>query len=183
MGLRGREKRSETKQRGLCDGPRQAMRSMLARAENCCHCDDLQTDRGEDGRIFLHEHAIQFGDVVGQLVERHQIRTFLLLDVFVSQGPAVGAAFAHPAVMLADGKRAIVGSINLAPGSFDPRRELAIEVGDDDCTERLHKVAQHDWENSRPLDLSDEGLLADLEKRYADSAEKLALGEHHFKHK
>lgn len=89
----------------------------------------------------------------------------------------------HAKMILADGIRGIVGSINLAPGSFDTRRELAIEVRDDDCTERLHKVAQHDWENSRPLDLSDEGLLADLEKRYADSAEKLALGEHHFKHK
>jgi hypothetical protein len=26
----------------------------------------------------------------------------------------------------------------------------------------LDKVAQHDWENSHPLDLSDEGLLEDL---------------------
>jgi hypothetical protein len=56
-------------------------------------------------------------------------------------------------------------------------------VRDDDVTERLHEVAQHDWENSRPLDLTDEGLIADLEERYADSAEKLALGEHHDKHK
>ncbi len=54
---------------------------------------------------------------------------------------------------------------------------------DDDVTESLHKVAQHDWENSRPLDLTDQGLLADLEEHYADSAEKLALAEHHQKHK
>lgn len=86
----------------------------------------------------------------------------------------------HAKMILADGVRGIVGSINLAPGSFDSRRELAIEVRDEDVTERLHKVAQHDWENSRPLDLSDKGLLADLEDRYADSAEKLALqGRHH----
>lgn len=89
----------------------------------------------------------------------------------------------HAKMILADGIRGIVGSINLAPGSFDTRRELAIEVRDDDVTERLHGVAQHDWENSRPLDLSDAGLIADLEGRYADSAEKLALGEHHDKHK
>ena len=37
----------------------------------------------------------------------------------------------HAKMLLADGKRAIVGSINLAPGSFDSRRELAIEVDDD----------------------------------------------------
>jgi hypothetical protein len=34
---------------------------------------------------------------------------------------------------------------------------------------------KHDWENSHPLDLSDEGLFADLEDRAEGSAEKLAL--------
>ena len=81
----------------------------------------------------------------------------------------------HAKMLLADGDRGIVGSINLAPGSFDSRRELAIEMRDDDVTTRLHKVAQHDWENSLPLDLSDEGLLADLGDRYADGAAKLGL--------
>jgi cardiolipin synthase A/B len=81
----------------------------------------------------------------------------------------------HAKMILADGVRAVVGSINLTPGSFDSRRELAIEVRGTDVVKRLHKVAHHDWENSYPLDLSDEGLLADLEDRYADSAEKLAL--------
>lgn len=33
-------------------------------------------------------------------------------------------------MMLADSARAIVGSVNLAPGSFDGRRELAIEADD-----------------------------------------------------
>jgi cardiolipin synthase A/B len=89
----------------------------------------------------------------------------------------------HAKMILADCVRGIVGSINLAPGSFDSRRELAIEVRDDDVVERLHKVAREDWENSHPLDLSDEGLLADLEDRYAGSAEKLALDGKQQKHK
>ena len=38
-----------------------------------------------------------------------------------------------------------------------------------------NEVAQHDWEHSHPLDLSDEGLLADLEKRAIDAASQLAL--------
>jgi cardiolipin synthase len=71
----------------------------------------------------------------------------------------------HAKMLFSDGVRAIVGSINLAPGSFDSRRELAIEVRDDEVIERLHKVVHHDWENSHPLDLTDEGLLADLEDR------------------
>ncbi|MDT5279457.1 MAG: cardiolipin synthase [Mycobacterium sp.] len=81
----------------------------------------------------------------------------------------------HAKMILADGDRGIVGSINLAPGSFDSRRELAIQMHDDHVTQRLHQVAQHDWGNSVPLDLSDEGLLADLEDRYADSAARLGL--------
>ena len=71
----------------------------------------------------------------------------------------------HAKMLFADGVRAIVGSINLAPGSFDSRRELAIEVHDDDVVERLHTIVHHDWKNSHPLDLTDAGLLADLEDR------------------
>lgn len=81
----------------------------------------------------------------------------------------------HGKMLLADGIAAIVGSINLAPGSFDSRRELAIEVRDDEVVERLHKIAKHDWQHSHPMDLSDEGLLADLEDREEGAAEKLAL--------
>jgi len=68
----------------------------------------------------------------------------------------------HAKLLFADGVRAIVGSINLAPGSFNSRRELAIEVRDQDVVDRIHKVVHSDWENSHPMDLSDDGLLADL---------------------
>lgn len=81
----------------------------------------------------------------------------------------------HGKMLVADGVTAIVGSINFAAGSLDTRRELAIEVRDDEVVERLHKVARHDWEHSHPLDLSDEGLLADLESRIEGSAEMLGL--------
>jgi cardiolipin synthase A/B len=88
----------------------------------------------------------------------------------------------HAKLLFSDGLRAIIGSINLAPGSFDSRRELAIEVHDDDIVDRLKKVVEHDWENSHPLDLSDEGLLADLEKGDGEGAEELAIDSHHKKH-
>jgi cardiolipin synthase A/B len=71
----------------------------------------------------------------------------------------------HAKMLLADGVAAIVGSINLAPGSLDARRELAIEVRDDEIVERLNKVARHDWDHSHALDLSDAGLVADLADR------------------
>jgi len=48
------------------------------------------------------------------------------------------------------------------PGSFDTRRELAIEV---------------DGKHSHPLDLTDEELMKDLEKRGGRREERLALRE------
>jgi cardiolipin synthase A/B len=79
----------------------------------------------------------------------------------------------HAKMLLADGLRAVVGSINLTPGSFDSRRELAIEVHEGEVVDRLHGIVKEDWANSRPLDLSDEGLLADLHD--AEEAENLGL--------
>jgi cardiolipin synthase len=81
----------------------------------------------------------------------------------------------HGKMLLADGVAAIVGSINFAAGSLDGRRELAIEVRDIDVVKRLHNVVRHDWHHSQPLDLSDEGLLTELENRIEGSAEMLAL--------
>jgi cardiolipin synthase len=81
----------------------------------------------------------------------------------------------HAKMLLSDGCRAIVGSINLTPGSFDDRRELAIEVNDTEIIERLHEIAKFDWENSHRLDLTDAGLFEDLENRGLGGSEKLVL--------
>jgi len=89
----------------------------------------------------------------------------------------------HAKMLLADGARAIVGSINLAPGSFDSRRELAIEVQGDRIIKRLRHIVHHDWEHSHPLDLTDEGLMADLAKRNLAAAQKLALNVDRVKHR
>ena len=91
----------------------------------------------------------------------------------------------HGKMLLADEARAIVGSINLAPGSFDERRELAIETDAHHVVHRLKEATRLDWENSAELDLSDEGVLADLGKRHLErsGAKKLALITHATKHK
>jgi cardiolipin synthase A/B len=89
----------------------------------------------------------------------------------------------HGKMLLADEERAVVGSINLAPGSFDARRELAVQTDAGHVIKRLVKTTHEDWENSHPLDLSDEGLLADLEKHGAEGADKLAIGADHDKRK
>ena len=81
----------------------------------------------------------------------------------------------HAELVLADGKRAILGSINLAPGSFDERRELAIEVDDRKIVHRMRHVIEHDWKHSRPIDLSDQALCKDLEKYGPQAIHELAL--------
>jgi phosphatidylserine/phosphatidylglycerophosphate/cardiolipin synthase-like enzyme len=81
----------------------------------------------------------------------------------------------HAKMLLADHSRAIVGSINLAPGSFDSRRELAIEVDDKDVIERLSAIAHHDWKHSHALDLTDEGLLGEMKKHKMKGVKELAL--------
>jgi len=45
--------------------------------------------------------------------------------------------------------------------------------------DRLHSVVHNDWENSRPLDLTDEGLRAELEDIDNNVEEDLALESHH----
>jgi cardiolipin synthase len=81
----------------------------------------------------------------------------------------------HAKLLFADDARAIIGSINLAPGSFDSRRELAIEVDDEQIIRRIKKTLEEDWENSHPLDLSDEGLFAELAKYDPNVKEDLAI--------
>jgi cardiolipin synthase len=87
----------------------------------------------------------------------------------------------HAKLILADDKRAIIGSINLAPGSFDSRRELAIEVDDEHIIRRIKKTLEEDWANSHPLDLSDAALLSELEDYDSNVKEDLAIsaGKHH----
>src|SRR5262245_26123798 len=82
----------------------------------------------------------------------------------------------HGKMLLADGKRAIVGSMNLAPGSFDERRELAIEVTDDHIVERLERTFRQDWDDSHRMDLSDQGIIEEMEKHGRHDLGSLALG-------
>jgi cardiolipin synthase len=81
----------------------------------------------------------------------------------------------HAKLLLADDKRAIIGSINLAPGSFDSRRELAIAIDDAPVLARIRSVLDQDWAKSKSMNLSDKGLLAELAGVDINAAEDLAL--------
>jgi cardiolipin synthase len=81
----------------------------------------------------------------------------------------------HGKLLFADGNRAIIGSINLAPGSFDSRRELAIETTASHLMKRIHDILRADWAISKPMDLSDQGLLEELKEGDPKVRENLGL--------
>ena len=65
----------------------------------------------------------------------------------------------HAKMMLADSARAIVGSINLSPGSFNHRRELAIETHEVHAVARLERIASKDWAHSKRFDCTRKNSL------------------------
>ena len=81
----------------------------------------------------------------------------------------------HGKLLFADENRAIIGSINLAPGSFDSRRELAIETTKSHLMAQIHNILRADWSISKPMDLSDQGLLEELKKRDPEVREDLGM--------
>ena len=66
---------------------------------------------------------------------------------------------------------------------------MCIRDSDEPVVKRVEKIAEHDWTHSHPLDLSDEGFLAEFEKDQAEVAEMLAIDTskanhgHHHEHK
>jgi phosphatidylserine/phosphatidylglycerophosphate/cardiolipin synthase-like enzyme len=80
----------------------------------------------------------------------------------------------HGNLLLADGERALVGSVNFSPASLDRRRELSIETHDSGVIQALQATAMTDWSHSRPIDLSEEGLREELLRHgRADDADHL----------
>jgi cardiolipin synthase len=146
----------------------------------------LQNERYQDQMIIEHLVRAKVRGVKVHVMARppHTLKKDKLLegvgglrilnDVGVEVRKLKGLKL-HAKMLLADGERAVIGSINLAPGSFDSRRELAIEVRDPHIVDRLHDVVHHDWKHSHELDLSDEGLLAELKKHGGKGIKELGL--------
>jgi cardiolipin synthase len=146
----------------------------------------LQNERYQDQMIIEHLVRAKVRGVKVHVMARppHTLKKEKLLegvgglrilnDVGVEVRKLKGLKL-HAKMLLADGERAIIGSINLAPGSFDSRRELAIEVRDKHIVDRLQEVVHHDWKHSHELDLTDEGLFAELEKHGGKGLKELGL--------
>jgi len=85
----------------------------------------------------------------------------------------------HEKSMVVHDHTAFVQSLNWTAKNMTETRDYAVvtKSGHDvaEVVSRLQKVARDDWEHSHPLDLSDEGLLADLEGRIGGSAGMLGI--------
>lgn len=78
----------------------------------------------------------------------------------------------HAKLMIADEKRALLSSFNFYPKCFNERRELGVLFEDEKLIETLVKIFKKDWENSKKIDLSDEGIEKDLRDHEAKKALK-----------
>ncbi len=133
----------------------------------------IQNERYQDAMIVEHLVRAKLRGVKVHVMTRpsHSLRADKLVegvgDLRIMKDVGIGIRKIrhlrlHAKMLLADQSRAIVGSINLAPGSFDKRRELSIRVKDREIVERLSDIVRDDWKNSRPIDLSDRGVELDL---------------------
>ncbi len=61
----------------------------------------------------------------------------------------------HAKLLIADDRRALVGSMNIDRSAFDLRRELGVIVTDPGAVKRLRGVFADDWEESRHYDAPD----------------------------
>ena len=151
-------------------------RKQLARfIDSATHSLFIQNERFQDAIIVEHIIRAKMRGVKVHIMTRpsHSLKPGKLVegigDLRIMHDVGIGIhkikhLKLHAKMLLADKSRAIIGSINMTPGSFDDRRELAIQVKSDDILKELTRVVHEDWENSKALDLSDEGLLSDLEK-------------------
>lgn len=70
----------------------------------------------------------------------------------------------HAKLIIADEKKALLSSFNFYPKCFNERRELGIRFEDPELIDRLVSIFKKDWANSKKIDISDEGIEADLKK-------------------
>ena len=83
----------------------------------------------------------------------------------------------HAKLILADKQRALLSSFNIYPKCFNERRELGIRFSDPDLVHRLVKIFESDWENSKKMDLTDEGIKDDQEKHAAKALAEIQAHE------
>ena len=94
-------------------------------------------------------HGISEGDVLDTFASLRTLRRFGA-KVHKQKNLRV-----HAKLLIVDGERALVGSMNIDRSAFDLRRELGITVTDPAVVARLKAVFQYDWELSHQYEPPD----------------------------
>lgn len=137
--------------------------------EEARHSLYIQNERFQDAIVVEHLVRAKLRGVKVHVMTRtsHSLRAKKLVeglaDLRIMSDVGIGIhkikhSKLHAKMLLADKERAVIGSINLSASSFDDRRELAIRLKDAAVMGRLMDVVHQDWQNSHPIDLSDEVL-------------------------
>ena len=107
----------------------------------------------------------------------HGIEDYNLLETFSHQRILARAGVhlrrqrhlkLHAKMMIGDGQRAMVGSMNIDKDAYDVRRELGLVLDDKSVVKALGKTFEADWQEARKWEAPDP-LLLDL-KTHADAA-------------
>ena len=61
----------------------------------------------------------------------------------------------HAKLLIVDGKRALVGSMNIDRSAFDLRRELGVVITEKATPQGAAKVFEHDWQEAKPYEAPD----------------------------
>lgn len=105
----------------------------------------------------------------------HGIEDYNLLETFSHQRILARAGVhlrkqrhlkLHAKVMIGDGQRAMVGSMNIDRDAYDVRRELGLVFDDKSVVKALVKVLEADWQEARKWEAPDP-LACDLQKQAA----------------
>jgi cardiolipin synthase len=160
-----------------CDFTRQERSAMLwsnagSRALMCAFVDqakhtlDVQHPKFVDAVVLdrlmdAHERGVRVQVICGG---KHGISTWDILDTFASlrlmrrHGIKIRKQKhlrLHAKLLLADGKRALVGSMNIDRSAFDLRRELGCFVNDPQAVDALHHCFAEDWHEATDYDPPD----------------------------
>ena len=142
-------------------------RSLIAQfIDQARHSLDIQHPKYVDATIVERLVAAQGRGVHVRILcgGRHGLSDYDILDTFASLRIMQRSGIRvhrqkhlklHAKLILADGSRALLGSMNIDRSAFDLRRELGIGVDDQAIIARLRRIFTHEWEHSHRYEVPD----------------------------
>jgi cardiolipin synthase len=144
---------------GLLWSVTNARRLMAQFIDRAQHSLDIQHPKFVDATIVERLVAAQERGVHVRVLcgGRHGLSDYDILDTFASLRILHRAGIGvhrqkhlklHAKLILADGKWALLGSMNIDRSAFDLRRELGISFDDEPIIARLSQMFAHEWDRS-----------------------------------